>query len=635
MGLSQALSTAMAGLRANQAALALVSSNVANAETPGYVRKTTNQVETAVGTGAGVNVAGVNRVLDDYIQSQLRTETSGAAYATTRANFLSNLQGVYGDPDSSATLEAAFNALTTALQALQTSPESQSARTGVINAAQAMAQQLNSTSQGIQTLRNSAETGLTSAVNSANNALTQIAKINKQLLNFPAQDASTAALLDQRDQYITQLSQLMDVRVVAGDGNQVSVYTTAGVQLVSGADAATLSFNTQGNVTPSAQWNADPSKSTLGTISISYPNGGSIDLVSSGAIRSGSIAAYLELRDNTLVQAQAQVDQLAAAMASALSDTTTGGVAYPPATPAPAPGTPSGFDLDTAGWQNGNQIQFSYTDNTTGKTHNITLIRVDDPGILPLSNSATVDPNDEVFRITPGSASNVQAQLNAIFAGKNLQFTMTGTLGEAGSSLRIVDDGASGLSDVNSASITKTTSSLTGGGAQLPLFTDGGNLYTGAITSAGSQQVGLAGRITVNSALLADPSRLIVYNTNPTTPSGDTTRVDFILSQLTSGTYSYSAATGVGSNATPYKGTLLGYTQQFTSLQGNAAAAAQQLADGQDVVLNTLQKKMDDASGVDIDTEMANLLALQNAYSANARVMSTVNSMFQSLMQVL
>ncbi|MGL1102715.1 flagellar basal body protein, partial [Vibrio parahaemolyticus] len=85
MGLSQALSTAMAGLRANQAALSLVSSNVANAETPGYVRKTTNQIQTAVGTGAGVETIGVNRVLDDYIQSQLRTETSGASYTRTRA----------------------------------------------------------------------------------------------------------------------------------------------------------------------------------------------------------------------------------------------------------------------------------------------------------------------------------------------------------------------------------------------------------------------------------------------------------------------------------------------------------------------------------------------------------------------
>ncbi len=376
MGLSQALSTAMSGLRANQAALALVSSNVANAETPGYVRKTINQVQTAVGSGAGVETAGVNRVLDDYIQSQLRTETSGASYASVRANFLSNLQGVYGDPDSSATIEAAFNSLTTALQALSTSPESQSARTGVLNAAQALAQQLNSTSQGIQALRNSAETGLTNAVSTANSALTQIAKINKQLQGYSSQDASTAALLDQRDQYITQISQLMDVRVVKGDGNQISVYTTSGVQLVGGADAAQLSFNTQGTVTPSSQWNADPSKSTLGSISISYPNGGSIDLVSSGAIRSGSIAAYLELRDKTLVQAQDQVDQLAAAMASALSDKTTGGVAFPPATPVPPPGTPSGFDLDLAGLQAGNTVHLTYTDNITGLQHNVSIIRV-------------------------------------------------------------------------------------------------------------------------------------------------------------------------------------------------------------------------------------------------------------------
>jgi flagellar hook-associated protein 1 FlgK len=629
MGLSQALSTAMSGLRANQAALSLVSSNVANAETPGYVRKTINQVQTVTGSGAGVQTAGVNRVLDDYIQSQLRTETSGASYARVRANFLSNLQGVYGDPDSSATIEAAFNSLTTALQALSTSPESQSARTGVLNAAQALAQQLNSTSQGIQSLRNSAETGLANAVSTANSALTQIAKINRQLQSYSGQDASTAALLDQRDQYITQLSQLMDVRVVAGDGNQISVYTTSGVQLVSGADAAQLNFNTQGTVTPDSQWNADPSKSTLGTISIAYPNGGSIDLVASGAIRSGSMAAYLELRDTTLVQAQAQVDQLAAAMASALSDTTTDGVAVPPA-PVP-PGAQTGFDLDLSGLQTGNVVHLTYTDSITGAQHNVSIVRVDDPSVLPLKDSATIDPNDKVIGIDfSGGLASVVSQLNAALGGANIQFS-----NPAGSTLRVLDDGAGGLSDINAALVTATTSSLTGGGPQLPLFTDGGNLYTGAITASGSQQTGLAGRITVNAGLLADSSRLIAYSTSPATPAGDTTRSDFILSQLTSSTYSYSAATGVGSNASPYKGTLLSYTQQFTNMQGNAAASAQQLSDGQDVVLNTLQNKMDATSGVDIDTEMASLLSLQNAYSANARVMSTVNSMFQSLMQIL
>ena len=68
-------------------------------------------------------------------------------------------------------------------------------------------------------------------------------------------------------------------------------------------------------------------------------------------------------------------------------------------------------------------------------------------------------------------------------------------------------------------------------------------------------------------------------------------------------------------------------------MQGDAAAMAQQISDGQDVVLNTLQSKMNASSGVDIDEEMANLLALQSAYAANARVMSTVNSMFQALLQ--
>src|SRR6266403_2184101 len=86
MGLSQALSTAMSGLRATQASIALVGSNVANAETPGYVRKTVIQVAGMTGDyGSSVLLNGVDRQLDQYLQTQLRTETSGAAYADIRS----------------------------------------------------------------------------------------------------------------------------------------------------------------------------------------------------------------------------------------------------------------------------------------------------------------------------------------------------------------------------------------------------------------------------------------------------------------------------------------------------------------------------------------------------------------------
>src|SRR5215467_14780177 len=106
MGLSSALATAMSGLRANQASLSIISSNVANAQTPGYVTQNPNQIEVPSGTlGSSVSVTGVNRQLDLFVQSQLRTETSGGGYANQIANILGQLQSVYGTPGGDGTLE--------------------------------------------------------------------------------------------------------------------------------------------------------------------------------------------------------------------------------------------------------------------------------------------------------------------------------------------------------------------------------------------------------------------------------------------------------------------------------------------------------------------------------------------------
>ena len=363
--------------------------------------------------GSSVLLNGVDRQLDQYLQTQLRTETSGAAYADIRSTFLANLQNVYGNPAETGTIEDSFNKLLTAFQGLSTSPDSQSARISAVSAAQTMAQTLNATTQGIQSLRANAEMGINDSIITANNAMAQIAFINNQLQNNGKTDAATASLLDQRDQYITQLSSLMDIRTVVNDLNQVTVFTNSGVQLV-GTEAAQLSFNPQGTMTPNTLYNSDPTKSNVGTITINFPHGGSYDLVSTNSIRSGKIAAYLELRDNTLVKAQAQVDQFAASMASALSDKTTAGTA------APASVLPqAGYDLDLTGLQSGNVMHVTYKDNTTGVTHNLSIVRVDDPSVLPLSNTATLDPNDEVLGINfSGGMASVVSQLNAALGSR-------------------------------------------------------------------------------------------------------------------------------------------------------------------------------------------------------------------------
>src|SRR6185369_10392665 len=168
MSITQALNTALSGLKATQAGMSLIASNVANAQTPGYVRKTLDVASSTAGdAGSSVRVVGINRELDKYVQSQLRTETSGGAYADLRANFYSQLQGIYGDPSSSTSLESVFSNFTSAVQSLVTSPDSTAARSLVLSNAQVLAQTLNTTTADVQTLRTNAEGGLTDAVATA------------------------------------------------------------------------------------------------------------------------------------------------------------------------------------------------------------------------------------------------------------------------------------------------------------------------------------------------------------------------------------------------------------------------------------------------------------------------------------
>ena len=619
MSLTQALSTALSGLQVNQASISIVAANVANADTPGYTRKVVNQVAIGGSASIGVRVSDIQREIDLYIQRQLRVENAGASYADTRANMYSQLQDIYGQPGADTSLESVYNSFTSALQVLSTSPDDPGARTAVVNSAQLLTQQLNQLSGNIQSLRANAELGIADAVNKANEAMTQIASLNGQIAAGAPGDAATEALQDQRVSYIDQLSQLMDINVIPGDRGQVSIFTSNGTQLV-GAQAAQLSFDAVGTITPNSLWNANSSLRGVGTITLIPPAGAPVDLIQNHAIRSGTIAAFLQMRDQDLVQAQNQLDALAAGMAQALSDKTTTGapVSSPPQ---------NGFSVDVGNLSAGNTVTINYTDTATSTPHTITLVRVDDPSALPLSNTATATANDTVFGIDfSGGMGSVVTQINAALTGTGMTASNSGTV------LQILDDGAANTVDVSSMSATSTVTSLAGGTAELPLFTDGANPYTGVITGTGPESRGLAARISVNPAVISDPSTLITYQTG--TPAGDSTRPDFILQQLTNASLTFSPNTGIGTVSAPFTGSLTTYLRQVISQQGEAASSANNLKQGQDVVLNSLQQRFNDVSGVNVDQEMANLLSLQNSYAANARVMSAVKEMLDALINM-
>jgi flagellar hook-associated protein 1 len=618
MSLIQALTTAMSGLNAAQTGLTITAGNVANASTPGYVVQTPDLVETSAGNvGTGVDVAGVNRTLDHLVQNQLWTETSGGSYADAAAQLYGQLQQIYGAPGAANAFDKVFNNFTAAMQALATSPASAAAQSGAASAAQQLAQNLNGMSSSIQGLRTQAEQGIAADVQQANAAMQQIAQINQQLAASTASDSTTATLEDQRDQAITQLAQLMNIKVVQGGNNQVAVFTGSGTQLV-GAQASTLSFNAVGALSPNLGWSADPNKDGVGTITLTSPAGDTTDLIANKSIQSGQIAAYLQMRDQILPQAQGQLDTMASQMAQALSNQTTAGTAV-------TVGAQSGFTVDVGNMLPGNSAQITYTD-AANVQHTVTIVRVDDPAALPLPVSS--NPNQQAIGVNfTGGMGSVVSQLNAAL-GTNLQFS-----NPSGTVLQVLN--AAPAVSVGSMSATATTTSLTSGSPQLPLFLDGTTPITGAITAAGSQDTGLAARIAVNPAVVANPAALIVYSTSPPTAAGDPTRPSFVANQLNNAQFTFTSPGGSNGQSPPFTGTLANYLSQVVSQQAQAANAATNLQQGQDVVVNALQQRLSSTSGVNIDQEMSNLITLQNTYGANARVMTTIQQMMATLLQVI
>jgi flagellar hook-associated protein 1 len=626
MGLLSSLQNAVSGLNVSQASLDIVSRNVANKATPGYHRREVTQQETsATGISAGAaRTVSINRMLDSMLQKQVRTETSGARYAATRADYLSRLDGLYGQPGSGVGLNESFSKLNASLGLLAADPASASTRNDVLAKAQSLTSTLNGLSADIQQMRGELEARIANDVASVNGLLEGLQRTTQQLRSTK-DDATRAGLLDQRDKYVDELAGYMDIQTSGSDGD-FSVYTNSGVQLFGAGRGLKIGFDERYSVSADSLYNSDPTKSGVGDLFVLDAAGGRVSLTGTGLLRSGSLAAMLDLRDKTLVEAQGQLDEFAAALATSLGDKTVSGTAA-------TAGAATGFDLDLAALQNGNVISLDYTNVSTGVKSRVSFIKVSDPTALPLPAGATADPTDTEFGID--FSGGIGAAITAIGTALGAGFTVSNP---SASTLRILDDGAGNTRNVDALFARATNTALTGQGTEIPFFVDGtaGNtVYTGSFEGGVPQKRGFAGGIKVNPNLITDPSRLVVMQTTPTTTgSGDTTRPNFLRDQLKSAIVDFSPSTSLTGAKVRYATTAGQYLDRVIATQTQAASTAKTLSEGQDVVVASLQERVSDQSGVNIDKELSDLIELQNIYSANARMVSAVKDMFDILMRI-
>lgn len=615
MGLSVALTNALSGMKVGQNALEIVSRNVANSGTPGYHRQSLSVIDTLGANSSYARNGTITRAFNQSLQQHYTSGISGSGFANIRAAMLDRLQVAMGKPGTAGSLDTMFGEFQTALGALATSPDNYATRAQAVATAQTLASTLNDFSNQVQTLRREAEGKIEANVNELNQMLGSLDKINGRLADLGLDPGSRATLMDQRDRLVSQVAEMVDIRVEYRPDDTVALMTRSGVGLIDGR-ASIFEFQSAGSISAASLFSTDNSQSGVGRLTLRTPAGLTLDLVQQNVFKSGEMAGLIELRDVTLVQAQDQLDQIAAALAQAMSTINTAGTAV-------SAGAASGYEVDLASIRNGNDFVLNYVQG--GVERSIKVVRVDDMSKLPL-DSIDAGGQRVVGLDFSGGAASVSAQLQAVLGSG---FAVSNPAGQV---LRIVDDGAAGTTDIVSLTKRTTVTSNQGGGLGLSLFVDTGDTdFTNRLDGAG-QWRGFAARIAVNSAVLADSKLMVQYQAGASL--GDAARANYLGEQLETMQFAMAQRATDQHAAFRISGNVSELISQTINYQGNSAASAINDSEAQVLILETLTQRMESEYGVDIDEEMARLMELQNAFAANGRVISVVQELLKQLLQI-
>lgn len=615
MGLGGTLANALSGLKVTEAGLDVVSRNVANSSTAGYSKQKLNQSVVDYGGPAfGVRVGEVTRVLNEHLVSQLRGELTGMGYADTMQSYLERLEISFGAPGAGNGLESLYSKFESSLEGVVASPENPSTREEFVQNARLMASGLNSLSDDVQELRRQAESEIDGAVNRINEILKSIASANQKIAVSPVDDPQ---VLDQRDQLINELAEMMEVNVLpaAPDGTR-SVLTRSGTLLVSDVPMTLTFENRQATVRADSLYEAGG----LGTIKLSGPGRPPVDLIQEGAFASsGRIGALLELRDKTLVEAQNSLDALADSMARAMSGYDIGSSV---ATNAGNDVVSRTLNLTGDPLSYGDRISFTYRDATGEQT--VTFIATDSTAGA-IDDGATGGKDRVVGIDFTQDDATIKAAMEAAIPGN---FTVNVAGGKSGS-ITFVDGNPGTNPAITGLTATATETSVTGQLA-LPLFTDGGQPYTGSF-NGGSQQRGFAGSIRVNQAIIDDSKLLSQHAAG--VPLGDPARAQAMIDRLQAVEIRTPNGKIVASD--PATGAKIGtFVSRIISTQAARASAANHSQKAQSEVVQQLEERSTSKSQVSVDEEMARLLELQMAYQANAKVVKTFEEMLYKLMEI-
>ena len=696
MSLNVTLKTAASGLNAAQASLRAVSDNIANVNTPGYVRKAVDQQPLVVdGVGMGVRVDGIKRITDDYLQMASLTAASDSQRWTAVSQYLDNAQSLFGNPSSDTfffnRLDAIYGAFATAAD----DPSSSLLRSQALSNVQDFLAEAARINGQLDELGATIETKIIADVERANSLLAQINQLNAEISRAKLVNADASGSENIQSQLVDELATLMNVRVQRRDAGGVTIRSVEGTLLAGEGVAAKLAYNrsdsTPGYIT------AQVSESTA-PVPIQ--------------IASGDIRGLMDLRDVELPQLSDQLGEFLTRAAEQINAAHNASVSYP--APGTLTGRNTGLDLPTA---------------VAGFTGSTTIAVMDANGVL--ARRVDIDFTAGTMSANGGPAvaftpATFQATLNAQLGGSATVSFANGamSIAGAGTNTLAVDEGTSqksgrafshffGLNDLirtngfsnydtglrgadphgftagqqisfrlsspDGQPIRDVTVTVPAGGTMNDLLaalnnsTTGVGLY-GAFTLDSRGNLAFEGAPPSNAQLsvvsdgtargAGGPSMSQLFGLGALERRSRASR--FVVPQaldsdpmkLAFGKLDFSGAPGqplirpgdgrgalalsqAGDVATAFQGagslgdvtmTVSRYASEFGGSIGRKAAAAETRMQSAQAVMNEATARRQAVEGVNLDEELVNMTTFQQAFSASARMIQAAKDLYDVLL---
>lgn len=636
------LGTAVTGLLSFQRALSTTSHNISNVNTPGYSRQSVDLVTrtpNAFGgtfVGNGVQVASIGRSYDQFINNSVRESQSSFSRLEKFTDLSAQIDNLLADPQGgiSPILQEFFNSV----QDVSDDPASGTARLQLLSTSEALVNRFSTFDTRLQQLADNTESDIQTTIDEINQLADSIAKLNLTLEEINSSgnlSQQSSDLLDKRDALLEQLSTKVNIQVINEPNNNITVLIGNGQTMVSGATSFGLSLQPD---------QADPSQNI-----IVYNGFSSVNDISS-QLTGGELGGLLDFRSDVLQSARNSVGRLAVGLADSFNDQHREGMDlngnlgadfFTFNQPLTVPYTSNSgtatisttitdisqlttddytLSFNAGNWQlvssSGSSsavVADASPANTTLVFEGMTVV-IDGASAPAAGDRFSIKPTADVARTLGLAISDP----NSIAAAAPIRSEASlNNLGDIQISQGTVTD-SSNASLLNTVNLTFDTPATT--------FRSTSDAVVGGVTFAAGAAIPYSNNMVIDSngwqvslsGINPQPGDTLTIESNFGGTGDNRNALD--LSRL--------QTTGLFDNGTN------NYQEAYSVLVGRVGSvthSAEVDRDAQDALLSQAQDRRSQLSGVNLDEEAADLIKYQQAYEAAARVISTAQTLFETL----